>query len=477
MGREFPAFWFTVRVGLLFFVLFTASLVAVLLLFGRVVGRNVLQEMMALRADEGVLIAEELEGLLEELGVETPDDFQRLLDRRHPGSQEFRAFLIDTGRRRAVELALLDGDERIALGTCRGCGRGRWSSRHQRSVHAGRRRAEVDPARPFEVFVPIHVDGVEVATLAVTSPERPDTSRRQFRRGLLLIGLAGLGGVIALSLVLTAPIRRMSRSMDRVTAGDLDHRVSVRGRDEVARMGRSFNAMADRIQGMIRGQKELMAGVSHELRSPLTRMRLSLEMLRDGGADPARVDEMEAELGELDGLIEELMVVNRLELGQTTIRSAPLALDELVESAWRRVAPAAAAADIHRRMALEEGARFVAVDRDLTVRLLGNLLENAVIHGRRGPVEIGATRDGARVRVGIRDHGDGVDGATLDRLFEPFYRADASRSRRTGGTGLGLMIVRRAVEAHGGAVEAVNHPDGGLEVRFDLPAADVTGGT
>jgi signal transduction histidine kinase len=113
----------------------------------------------------------------------------------------------------------------------------------------------------------------------------------------------------------------------------------------------------------------------------------------------------------------------------------------------------------------------VAIDRALGVRLLGNLLENVARHGEGSPVVVTARREGDRAVVAVRDHGPGVPEEVLGALFQPFFRVDASRSRRTGGIGLGLMVARRAVEAHGGAISATNAPGGGLEVTFDLPLA------
>ena len=155
---------------------------------------------------------------------------------------------------------------------------------------------------------------------------------------VLQFGFVAMVLLIAFSVYVTGPLRRMSRSMDRIAAGDLEHRVKVRGRDEASAMGRSFNAMADRVRGMIVGQKELMAGVSHELRSPLTRMKVSLELLREGKGGTNRITDIEVEVDALDAMVEELLLASRIDLG-----SAPLALEAmdlagLCQEAWTRVA-------------------------------------------------------------------------------------------------------------------------------------------
>ena len=286
---------------------------------------------------------------------------------------------------------------------------------------------------------------------------------------VLQIGIVATAGLIGFALYITAPLRRMSRSMDRIAAGDLEHRIPVRGRDEVAAMGHSFNAMAERIRGMITGQKELMAGVSHELRSPLARLKLSLELLRQETAGGDRIADLETEVDELDSLVEELLLASRIDLGSVPLDVETLDLDEVAQRAWSRVDEEAKARGITLAFRLGEGARQVAADRGLVVRLLGNLFENSVRYAGEGTITVSSLRRAGRVEVTVADEGPGVDETDLDRLFEPFFRADRSRSRRTGAGGLGLMIVRRAVEAHGGRVQARRGEPRGLAVVFDLP--------
>jgi len=288
---------------------------------------------------------------------------------------------------------------------------------------------------------------------------------------VLQLGLVAMVLMIALSVYVTAPLRRMSRSMDRIAAGDLEHRVPVRGRDEGAAMGRSFNAMAERVRGMIVGQKELMAGVSHELRSPLTRMKVSLELLREkkGGAD--RIADLEADVDALDGLVEELLLASRIDLGSVPLALEALDLADLSQEAWSRVADQAESQDTTLQLRCADDARQVLADRSLAVRLLGNLFENSVRYAGPGKVTVSSVRQADRLHITVADEGPGVEEADLGRLFEPFFRADRSRSRTTGAGGLGLMIVRRAVEAHGGSVQARRSDPRGLAVTFDLPSA------
>ena len=447
----------TAKISAIFAVLLTLSLLATSHLFGRVVGRDVVQEIINARADTGTVLAEEIEQLLEEHDLEDAEVADHLLRRAR-----------ELGIKVAMDTA--DG-ECVVASRARGCGQARARDEGRRGRSRGGREYRLGVARPYEVSVPILVDDVEVGRLAMTTPDQPVPDRGVFVSGLMKIGAGGLVAAVLLALYLTAPLRRMGQSMDRISMGDLEHRVGASGRDEVARMGRSFNTMADRIHSMIRGQKELMAGVSHELRSPLARMKLSLELLRAQGADESRLQDLESEVDALDGMVEELLVASRLDLGSETLAPTDVSTEQLAADAWRRVAAQASADGIDLSCEIGEGSEIVCVDGALVVRVLGNLFENAVRHAGEGPVRMRARRLDDRVEITVSDRGPGVPREHLQRLFEPFYRADPSRSRRTGGTGLGLMIVRRAVEAHDGSVRAESAPEGGLAVIFDLPMA------
>jgi signal transduction histidine kinase len=236
-------------------------------------------------------------------------------------------------------------------------------------------------------------------------------------------------------------------------------------------MGISFNAMADRVSGMVRSGKELLAGVSHELRSPLARIKVSLELLRAEGAPERHVRSIDDDVDALDALVDELLTASRLDLGTATLDREAVPLAELVEQGAARMRGGRDGATAELEIRIDPPDLEVEVDRALGARLVGNLLENAARYGEGSAVTLTARREGERARVEVRDRGPGVPDEALGSLFRPFFRVDTSRSRRTGGTGLGLMIARRAVEAHGGAIAASNAPGGGLAVAFDLPLA------
>lgn len=446
--------WLTAKIALLFAVLLVLVLLATMRVFGQVLGQDLVRDLNALRLGEATLVAERLE---------------RLLDDRDLDDPAVCALLRESGDEVGAVIVLVDD----AGGPLACCGpRPGWKDRrwkHRKTVECQGRTCFVDRRPPFEVYVPVIKDGETVATLAVTPPRIDVASRKGFQRRMLYVGVAAMVGILGISMVVTSPLRRMGRSMDRVAAGDLEHRVRCRGHDDVAQMGSSFNTMAERVQGMVNGQKELAAGFSHELRSPLARMKLSLELLREGGAEERRVRDMEAEVDALDELVAEMLVASRLDLGAAPLDPAPLSMRELAEEAWRRVEVEAGEQGTELQLELGADAR-VEADRALVIRVLGNLLENAVRHGSGRPVTVSACPVSDRLEITVADRGPGVAEEHLERLFETFYRADPSRSRRTGGSGLGLMIVRRAVEAHGGRVRATARDGGGLAVTFDLAA-------
>ncbi len=451
----------------LFFALVTGLLLgAALLLFMRVAGHEMLDEFGLLRTHQGVSIAYDLEALLRQDSLDSAQVSQRLL------SEE---------KRRGLELRLERNPD--ALTDPPRLPRSHRFHRNRSVTIAGRKCYLVGAPR-LESWVPVRRGERLVAYLVVRGPLHLESTRRAFLLGLLQIGAVALVCVLGLAFYLTAPLQRMSRSMDRIAAGDLEHRVAERGLDEVAAMGRSFNTMADRIGDMVTGQKELMAGVSHELRSPLARMKLQLELLRgesaqdgaqvDGSQPGGRIAQLESEVDTLDELVGELLLASRFELGAVPVALEELDLNELARQGWQRVSATASERRIVVECAPDPGAARLLADRKLVVRILGNLFENAVRYAAAGTVRVTARRvageSGERVEITVADQGSGVPADQLDRLFEPFFRADPSRSRKTGANGLGLMIVRRAVEAHGGRVKAELLSPRGLAVRFDLAA-------
>ncbi len=298
---------------------------------------------------------------------------------------------------------------------------------------------------------------------------RTDLERPQRRVGLGLLMLAVLGvvaGVLA-SRWMLRPLDVAGDAMARIADGDLAHRVDDQGGDAAARIGATFNRMADRVQGMVEGQRELMAAISHELRTPLARMRLQAELLREQGADERRIAALEADIAEVDGLVGELLESARLHQGMLALTVERLALRPLVAQVLAERPPG----DRPVSVDIPDGLQ-VRADRSRLARVLRNLLSNIARYTPADtPVEITARSDDEGVHIAVADRGPGVPEDALPRLFDPFFRTEQSRSRSTGGLGLGLMLVRQIAEAHGGRVSARNRDGGGLVVELLLPGA------
>ena len=452
------SFWLAIRIAAIFTALVILVLMSTFHLFGRVAGKDLARALGQARVSEGAPVAEGLEKLL--------------LDHKITDAQVAR-FVREKAQKEQLNLALLRPDGEPVVSTWR------------RRPHPGGQRpsteitfrgrtSRLSGPPSYEAEIPLQRNGQRVGSLVVGGRLHSPDFHRSFGAGLLRIGIVVLVAVVGLALYLTRPLRLTSSSMDRIAAGDLDHRVMVKGHGEVARMGRVFNTMADRIQQMIVGQKELLAGVSHELRSPLARMKVGLELLREAGTDPRRVEELESEVDAIDEMVEELLVASRLDLGAKPLSLRVVDLAELATNAWKRLERDVATRRVRLNLDVHPEAHVVKVDEALAHRILGNLFENALRYAGEGTVHLTSRPLGDRVEVRVSDDGEGVDDEALARLFEPFFRADLSRSRRTGATGLGLMIVRRAVEAHGGNVAVRRRASGGLEVIFDLPAVGMS---
>ena len=204
-----------------------------------------------------------------------------------------------------------------------------------------------------------------------------------------------------------------------------------------------------------------MAGISHELRTPLTRLRLEVELLRDmGTASASRLDAMEGDLGELDQLIGELLEISRLDLGRESLVMGPTDLRAVAEEACERMP-----LDAHE-VTVEGTGAAIEGDHARLVRVVTNLLQNAGKYAPEGsPVTVRV--DGHSLEVA--DRGPGVPPEDLDGIFSAFHRVDRSRSRKTGGLGLGLMIARKVARGHGGELSARLRDGGGLVVQLLLP--------
>lgn len=295
--------------------------------------------------------------------------------------------------------------------------------------------------------------------------------------GVFLVVLWLLCWPIAVHLV--RPLRDMARTARALGEGDLTARIRLRRhrRDEVGSLAESFNTMAVNLEGMVAGHKQLIADISHELRSPLARLRVALELARQDAGEDARTyhDRVEIQADAMDGLIEELLTHARLETAPYSLKTEPLLASTLLSGLAESLQNDAEQKGVHIEIDTGPGEALnhpVHGDPALLGRAVSNVLRNALAHTPRwGRISLAGGVEGDKVTIRVRDTGPGVPGDMLTRIFEPFVRTDSARSPGTGGVGLGLAIARRCMEAHGGGVYAENVMDeGGLRVTLWWPA-------
>ncbi|HVN76858.1 MAG TPA: HAMP domain-containing sensor histidine kinase [Thermoanaerobaculaceae bacterium] len=283
------------------------------------------------------------------------------------------------------------------------------------------------------------------------------------RPGRFLIAVLAVAALLALASYpaarfVTRRLETLETGVRRLGAGDLGARVEVEGNDELASLASSFNQTAQRLQALVEGQRRMLASASHELRSPLTRLRMGLELAREEGGDRrARIAEAVAEVEELDALVEELLVAGRLELEQPAVEES-VDVGELLASEAARTGATIAPLSL----------QFRGDPRLLRV-MLRNLLENARRHGLGSPVEAGVERrpgTPAGLLVWVADRGPGVPESERERIFEPFYRPPHHAEGRDGGVGLGLYLVRRIARLYGGTAACLAREGGGS--RFEV---------
>ncbi|HEY0794151.1 MAG TPA: ATP-binding protein [Acidisarcina sp.] len=299
---------------------------------------------------------------------------------------------------------------------------------------------------------------------------------------LFYIALSGLPCLL-IARYFAAPIVRLRNASQKIAGGDLTVRLgptSSRRKDEVGWLVRDFDYMAERLELSRDAQKRLTADVSHELRSPLTRLTVALELARTHAGEGAAkaLDRVELESHRLNDLIGKLLLLSTLESGGTFLERTAIRLDDLI-------ANVVADADFEAR-SLNRAVKFspagpctVSGNADLLRSAVENVVRNAVRFTAEGTevlVTLRCSADTTRSTavIAVTDHGPGVPQDELQRLFEPFYRIESARDRKTGDAGLGLAITRRAVEFHGGTVAAHNLLRGGLAVRIEIPARLLT---
>jgi two-component system sensor histidine kinase CpxA len=311
---------------------------------------------------------------------------------------------------------------------------------------------------------------------------------------LHVLGLVLIGGAFCywLARYLTAPVKKLRHATQEFARGNLAARVgpSSGRRDELVSLGSDFDLMAEKIESLVQSQRRLLGDISHELRSPLARLNVALELARQraGSEATTALARIQREAENLNEMIGQLLTLTRLETTGQEVPKAEFDLTRLL----REIADDAdfEAASSGRSVKLEAAENVTIVGNEqLLCRAIENVVRNAVHYTADGTaVEISlqtssskiTAEDGEKgddnrpaartVEIVVRDHGPGVPASALKEIFRPFYRVDDARDREAGGVGLGLAIAQRAIHLHGGTVEAANERDGGLVVTIKLTA-------
>ena len=352
-------------------------------------------------------------------------------------------------------------------------------------------RALADGAAEMERRATLHLaahptkapDGRSLAVVVALS--RPPGLLDLLEPGVLAPRVAALMvalGLLAFGLAahLMRPLEAVREATHKLTNGDLSTRVGlpVAGRrDEIGQLARDFDAMAERLQALVDAQRRLLGDVSHELRSPLARLRVAAELLREGAGDDARetIGRIEREVARIDELVAQLLTLSRVEAGVEAER-APVDLKELLEEVGADASLEATARGCEVQVAAPSALVVVGSAR-LLRSAVDNVVRNAIHYTAQGTtvdleLALQGTGTDRRALVRVSDRGPGVQDSALEHLFDPFFRVEEARERGAGGTGLGLTIAARAVNLHGGRITARNSPSGGLVVEVALPAPD-----
>ncbi|MCQ4261156.1 ATP-binding protein [Stutzerimonas stutzeri] len=291
---------------------------------------------------------------------------------------------------------------------------------------------------------------------------------------LVLIGVLGLSLIGLMVYLLVRQLERRLRGLEgaatRIAGGHLEARVPDAGTDSVGRLAKAFNGMASHLQRLLAVQREMVSAVAHELRTPVARLRFGLEMAGSAQTPEARtryLEDMDGDIDDLDRLVDEMLVYTRLERGSPQLTFLTVDLSALVDQVIGELAPLRPDVRVERGCCIpaEGGSSLVEAEPHYLRRALSNLITNAMRHARTR-VEVSFAIDAERATLAVDDDGPGVPEESWEKVFAPFMRLDDSRTRASGGHGLGLSIVRRISYWHGGRSQIAHSELGGA--RFSL---------
>lgn len=329
------------------------------------------------------------------------------------------------------------------------------------------------PGGPQWTFLPIrYLVGLELE----------DSYLSQSRRSMLLAGLIAAIAAVFLSFFLirqlTGPLRKLDRASRQIAAGNFDERVDIASSDEIGRLANSFNDMAASLETSEQVKRRLIADISHELRTPITAIRTTLESLRDGLMEPTQ--------GTLSALHDKILLTTRLvqdlhqlalaDSGRLSMHPRMCSIEDILDAILETIGVQMEDENITLVRKIEPDLPSVIADAQRIEQVLLNLLANAIRHTPvQGSILVQAKQLGGHVHVSISDSGPGLSDLDLKHVFDRFYRADDARTSDNNGAGLGLSIAKALIEAHGGRIWAENTPGSGARFAFTLPVSGKNG--
>ncbi len=342
------------------------------------------------------------------------------------------------------------------------------------------------PQATLSSTFPISVNGNIVGYLTLWTPQIRDLALessallllRGVRRAIIISGLVAFVAAIILGALwvrsVVAPVQHLSAAARAIAAGDLRARAPVQGHDEIAELAQTFNLMAESLERARVARQMQTADIAHELRNPLSVLQGTLEALADGiyAPTPENIEPALDQVRTLNRLIEDLRLLAQVDAGELRLNVAPLNLEPWLARILDAYRPVFQERALTLSVALPPDLPPLRADADRLAQVLHNIIGNALRYvPSGGAVRITAQREGTGVTVRVADTGPGLPPEQRALIFERFWRAESSRSRETGGSGLGLTIARQIVLAHGGRIWAEETPGGGLTIAFWLPAA------
>jgi signal transduction histidine kinase len=321
-----------------------------------------------------------------------------------------------------------------------------------------------------------------IGTLYITPKSSPELDLSSLQILIRAIGRFFVWGAliaVAIALVVTfllsrrilAPVKALTLAARRLGKGDFSQRVQFKDRSEVGELAQTFDSMAGDLERAEQLQHNMVADIAHELRTPLSNIRGYLEAIRDGvaKADEDTIRSIDEEAALLSRLVDDLQELSLAEAGELKLVCQAEDVSRLIMQAVATEQARATAKGLSLSIEMPHGLPAVSIDSQRISQVLRNLLDNAVAHTEDGSVTVAVTQQDNRVEISVADTGEGIPEEDLPNIFDRFYRVDKSRTRATGGSGLGLTIAKYLVEAHGGRIEAQSEKGKGSRFSFTVP--------